>query len=203
MEVLCACWRKTRAWVDGYSTTTLVPLQTRQLVRSGELSAIFPSRRKRLRQYEGYLKCVRPAPKRAQPRSQGLFGFGGKALGTRLKRLRQTPRKDAFLPCGHLDFQSAVTAQNDEFNCSSYSSYSRLLISKRSQETQLYLASIITDNFAKYICRNVKYYVFPRFSCGVLLVSHTFPRKLTLFSPKSDQVQIFPAASPVMLHHTV
>ena len=26
-----------------------------------------------------------------------------------------TPRNCAFLPCGHLDFESAVTAQNDEF----------------------------------------------------------------------------------------
>ena len=38
-----------------------------------------------------------------------------------------TPRKHAFLPCGHLDFESAVTAQNDEFKCSFRSSYSRLL----------------------------------------------------------------------------
>ena len=29
-----------------------------------------------------------------------------------------TARKDAFLPCGHLDFESAVTAQNDEFKVS-------------------------------------------------------------------------------------
>ena len=29
--------------------------------------------------------------------------------------VRMTPRKHAFLACGHLDFESAVTAQNDEF----------------------------------------------------------------------------------------
>ena len=28
---------------------------------------------------------------------------------------RPTPREYAFLPYGHLDFGSAVTAQNDEF----------------------------------------------------------------------------------------
>ena len=38
-----------------------------------------------------------------------------------------TPRKQAFLPCGHLDFESAVTVQNDEFKCSFHSSYSRLV----------------------------------------------------------------------------
>ena len=32
----------------------------------------------------------------------------------------------AFLPCGHLDFETAVTAQNDEFKGSFHSSYSRL-----------------------------------------------------------------------------
>ena len=30
-------------------------------------------------------------------------------------RAVRTPRKHAFLPCGHLDFESAVTAQIDEF----------------------------------------------------------------------------------------
>ena len=41
---------------------------------------------------------------------------------------KSTPRKYAFLPCGHhLDFESAVTAQNDEFKSSFHSSYSRLL----------------------------------------------------------------------------
>ena len=34
---------------------------------------------------------------------------------------RRTPWKYAFLPCGHLGFKSAVTAQNDEVNDSSYS----------------------------------------------------------------------------------
>ena len=34
--------------------------------------------------------------------------------------------KHAFLPCGHLDFESAVTAQNDEFKGRFHSSYSRL-----------------------------------------------------------------------------
>ena len=32
-----------------------------------------------------------------------------------------------FLPCGHLDFESAVTAQSDEFKGSFHSSCSRLL----------------------------------------------------------------------------
>ena len=30
-------------------------------------------------------------------------------------QMKSTPRKYAFLPCGHLDFESAVKAQNDEF----------------------------------------------------------------------------------------
>ena len=38
-----------------------------------------------------------------------------------------TARKYAFLPCGHFDFESAVTAQNDEFKGSFDSSYSRSL----------------------------------------------------------------------------
>ena len=38
-----------------------------------------------------------------------------------------TPWKYAPLPCGHLDFKPAVTAQNDEFKDSFDSSYSRLL----------------------------------------------------------------------------
>ena len=37
----------------------------------------------------------------------------------------RTPQKYAFLPCGHLDFESAVTAQDDEFKGSFDSSSSR------------------------------------------------------------------------------
>ena len=37
-----------------------------------------------------------------------------------------TPRKYDFLSCDHLDFESAVTAQNEEFKGSFDSSYSRL-----------------------------------------------------------------------------
>ena len=44
-----------------------------------------------------------------------------------LKRGNLTPRKYAYLPCGHFDFESAVTAQNDDFKGSSDSSYSRSL----------------------------------------------------------------------------
>ena len=36
-------------------------------------------------------------------------------------------RKYAFLPCGHLDFESVVPAQNDEFKGSFDSLYSRVL----------------------------------------------------------------------------
>ena len=32
-----------------------------------------------------------------------------------LVQMHSTPWKYVFLPCGHLDFESAVTAQNDEF----------------------------------------------------------------------------------------
>ena len=39
----------------------------------------------------------------------------------------ETPRKYAFLPCSHLDFETAVAAQNDAFKGSFDSSYSRLL----------------------------------------------------------------------------
>ena len=38
-----------------------------------------------------------------------------------------TPRECAFLPCSHLDFESAVAAQKDESKGSFHSSYSRLL----------------------------------------------------------------------------
>ena len=38
-----------------------------------------------------------------------------------------TPRKCAFLPCGHLDFQSAATAHNDEFKACFHSSSSTSL----------------------------------------------------------------------------
>ena len=39
----------------------------------------------------------------------------------------RTPRKHAFSPGGHLDFESAVTAaQNHEFKGSCHSSYSRM-----------------------------------------------------------------------------
>ena len=35
--------------------------------------------------------------------------------GAYMALLAHTARKYAFLPCGHLDFESAATAQNDEF----------------------------------------------------------------------------------------
>ena len=44
-----------------------------------------------------------------------------------IKQRQRTPRKDPFLPCSHLDFESAVTAQNDEFKVVFDSSYSRLV----------------------------------------------------------------------------
>ena len=65
-----------------------------------------------------------------------------------------TPRKYAFLPCGHLGFGSAVTAQNEEFKGSFHSSYSRLLTPKLNQDTQ-YLASILSDRFVECNCRNI------------------------------------------------
>ena len=40
---------------------------------------------------------------------------------------RSTPQKYAFLPCGHLDFESPVTAENGESKCSFHSSYWPLL----------------------------------------------------------------------------
>ena len=60
-----------------------------------------------------------------------------------------------ILPCAHLDFESAVTAQNDEFK-----TVFNLLVftldkrKKLSQESQ-YLASILSDNFITFFCRNI------------------------------------------------
>ena len=62
----------------------------------------------------------------------------GETLGTRLdqpnrgfgNRAQLDTVRYAFMPCGHLDFQSAVTAQSDEFKCSSHNSESRLLTVK-------------------------------------------------------------------------
>ena len=48
---------------------------------------------------------------------------GEKGLGTG----NTADRKHALLPCGHLDFQSVVTAKNDEFRGCFHSSYSRSL----------------------------------------------------------------------------
>ena len=48
------------------------------------------------------------------------------------------------LPCGHLDFELAVTAQNDEFKGDSIAFLHGRQTSILSQETQ-YLASILTD----------------------------------------------------------
>ena len=56
---------------------------------------------------------------------------------------RSTPRKYAFLPCGHLHFESAIHCTTWRIQGSFYSSYSHSLTSKRSQETQ-YLASILS-----------------------------------------------------------
>ena len=58
--------------------------------------------------------------------------------------LGTTPRKYAILPCGNLDFESGVTAQNDEFKGSFHSSHPRLLN-----------ASTLSDTFVKCICRNL------------------------------------------------
>ena len=57
-------------------------------------------------------------------------------------------RKYTLLPCGHLDFESAVTAQNDKFEGSFH----------LSQETQ-YLALILSDTFIKCVCHNILYVV--------------------------------------------
>ena len=38
-----------------------------------------------------------------------------------------SPQKSAFLPCGHLDFESAVTVRNDEFKAVLIAQNSRLL----------------------------------------------------------------------------
>ena len=64
----------------------------------------------------------------------------------------RAPRKDPFLTCGYLDFESAVTAQNDEFKGSFHSSFAFSFTSRLSQETP-YLASIL-DRFVKRIGRN-------------------------------------------------
>ena len=74
--------------------------------------------------------------------------------------------ENTFLPCGHLDFESAVTAQNDEFKDSFHSSYSRLLNVETSPRT-LYLASILSHTFVKYIrhkisCTQVKWSLHSR-----------------------------------------
>ena len=38
-----------------------------------------------------------------------------------------TPQKCTFLPCGHLDFESVVTAQNEEFKEVLIAQYLRLV----------------------------------------------------------------------------
>ena len=53
----------------------------------------------------------------------------------------------AFLPCGHLDFESAVTAQNGEFKGNFHGSYSRLL-SVTQNLAKKHLASMLSDTFA-------------------------------------------------------
>ena len=66
-----------------------------------------------------------------------------------------TPRKCAFLPCGQLNFGSAVTPQNEKVEVRTFhSSSSRSLSGKLGQETQ-YLASILTNNFVQCICCNL------------------------------------------------
>ena len=59
-----------------------------------------------------------------------------------------------FLPCGHLDFELAVIAQNDEFKGDSIALLHGRQTSRLSPETQ-YLASILTDKLVKCICRNI------------------------------------------------
>ena len=65
-----------------------------------------------------------------------------------------TSRKYAFLPCGQLDFESAVTEQNDEFKAVLIARIHARLTLKRSQETH-YLASTLSDTFVKCICRSI------------------------------------------------
>ena len=55
---------------------------------------------------------------------------------------RPTPRKYAFLPCGHLDFESAVTSQNDEFKAGFIASIHACWTSKASQEAQYSIARL-------------------------------------------------------------
>ena len=67
---------------------------------------------------------------------------------------RSTRRKHRFLPYGHLAFESAVTAQIDEFNAlfiTRLRSYLRGL----GQDTQ-YLVSILTEKLVRGICLNPK-----------------------------------------------
>ena len=48
-------------------------------------------------------------------------------LSKQKKIVVMTPWKYAFLLCGHLDFESVVTAQNDKFKGSFHGSYSHLI----------------------------------------------------------------------------
>ena len=47
-----------------------------------------------------------------------------------------------FFACGHLDFESAVTVQNDEFKGSFHSSYSRLLNVSKTQPINAMLSRL-------------------------------------------------------------
>ena len=62
---------------------------------------------------------------------------------------QSTPREYAFLPCGHFDFESAETAQNDEFKGSFDSSSSRSLNVKT--EPRNSILSLDTFKYFHYI----------------------------------------------------
>ena len=89
-----------------------------------------------------------------------VFAFAVQVISSLFVQLQltasmTTPRKyAAFLPCGHLDSESAVTAQNDECKAVFIARIHASKTSKLSRETH-YLASILSDTFVKCICRNI------------------------------------------------
>ena len=64
------------------------------------------------------------------------------------KRSTSESYTTAFLPSGHLDFESAFTAQNDEFKAVFVA---RLQVVKRLGQENQYLGSILTDNLVQCI----------------------------------------------------
>ena len=83
-------------------------------------------------------------------RSADRFLFPGGFPATRQNSVQCDTAEYAFLSYGQVDFESAVTVQNDEFKAIFHTSYSHLLTSELSQETQ-YLASILSTTFAQCI----------------------------------------------------